>query len=179
MERDAIHYLAINSVRVSVSAAPVDTRLPERGRSAERRIFTQTTETKDKAERNKKTRRGDGVGTGWCCRSMRARSVCGPICGAESWQGRSSLARTVTHLLCQDSGIMLRWVRSSDHTRQLHRTQLTFFIVTHTASGTRARGALLAATIYTAWSDTNWTSEPSKSSALFQARTQVTHGSPL
>lgn len=80
MEWDAIHYLAINSVRVSVSAPPVDTRLSERGRSAERRIFTQTTETKDKAARNKKTRRSDGVGTDWCRRSVRAESVCGPIC---------------------------------------------------------------------------------------------------
>lgn len=55
MEWDAIHYLAIiNSVRVSISAPPVDTRLPERGRSAERRIFTQTTRLKTKRRGTKK-----------------------------------------------------------------------------------------------------------------------------
>lgn len=115
MEWDAIHYLAIiNSVRVSVSAPPVDTRLPERGRSAERRIFTQTTRLKTKRRgTKKKTRRGDGVGTDWCRRSVRARSVCGPICGAESWQGRSGLARWLTFsvrtaaLCCGECGAVI------------------------------------------------------------------------
>lgn len=134
--------------------------------SAERRIFTQTTETKDKATQNKKKHIEVMVGTDWCCRSVRARSVCGPIFGAESWQGRSSIARWLTFsvrtaaLCCGECGAVI--TPNSDHF--LHRD------ISYTASGTRSRGALHAATLDTAWSDTNWTSEPSKRSALFKAR---------